>query len=134
MPKAWLIGGAAVAIAIAGALVFLRPTTEPSRHSDVMAPTSLSAAGQSGAKKFASSCASCHGERAAGSDRGPPLIHKIYEPSHHGDRNFLIAVRNGVRQHHWNFGNMPPQPGVSNADVAEIVTYVRALQRANGIN
>lgn len=28
---------------------------------------------------------------------------------------------------------MPPQTGLTRADVAAIVTYVRALQRANGI-
>ena len=76
----------------------------------------------------------CHGVNAAGSDKGPPLVHKIYEPSHHGDAAFMSAVRVGVRPHHWNFGAMPPQPHVKDQDVERIVAYVRTLQRANGIN
>jgi len=82
---------------------------------------------------FGRNCAVCHGDKAAGSDKGPPLVHRIYEPSHHGDMAFLLAVRNGSRAHHWNFGDMPPVEGVSDADVALIVTYVRGLQRAAGI-
>jgi len=64
----------------------------------------------------------------------PPLVHKIYEPNHHGDMAFLMAARNGVRAHHWKFGNMPPVEGITDAEVITIVAYVRALQRANGIN
>jgi len=87
-----------------------------------------------GETAFTAKCAECHG--AAGSGRngmGPPLIHKIYEPGHHGDRAFLLAVQNGVRAHHWPFGDMPPVKGLTVADVGNIVAYVRALQRANGI-
>ena len=63
----------------------------------------------------------------------PPLVHKIYEPSHHGDEAFYRAVSNGVRSHHWDFGNMPPIEGLTRADVGTIVAYVRALQSENGI-
>jgi len=45
----------------------------------------------------------------------------------------VLAVKNGVRQHHWPFGSMPPIPGVSKAEVSQIIAYVRTLQRANGI-
>jgi mono/diheme cytochrome c family protein len=87
-----------------------------------------------GAKDFARSCASCHGADADGRDGvGPPLVHKIYEPGHHADGAFYLAVAQGVRQHHWTFGNMPPVTGVSPDEIARIVAYVRTLQRANGI-
>ena len=71
--------------------------------------------------------------RATGTQIGPPLVHKIYEPSHHSDAAFLLAVRNGTVQHHWNFGNMPAQPTVTDAETREITLYVRALQREAGI-
>jgi len=86
-----------------------------------------------GAELFAESCATCHGENAAGSGQGPPLVHRIYEPGHHADFSFYRAVRQGVRAHHWNFGDMPAVAGVSDAEIDRIVAYVRALQRANGI-
>lgn len=88
-----------------------------------------------GARIFATKCAACHGENAAGQQGiAPPLVHKIYEPSHHGDVTFLLAARNGVRAHHWRFGSMPPVEGLNDAEIGMIVAYVRALQRANGIN
>ncbi|MFT4715000.1 MAG: mono/diheme cytochrome c family protein [Paracoccaceae bacterium] len=84
---------------------------------------------------FNAKCALCHGENAAGKGgAGPPLVHKIYEPSHHGDGAFLLAAQNGVRAHHWNFGSMPPVEGVTSGDVKAITAYIRALQRENGIN
>ncbi|MFZ8875205.1 MAG: cytochrome c, partial [Paracoccaceae bacterium] len=61
------------------------------------------------------------------------LVHKIYEPSHHGDQSFQMAVAMGVRSHHWKFGNMPAIEGLSREDVFQITQYVRELQRANGI-
>lgn len=94
----------------------------------------LSSAAESGKNAFEANCASCHGVNAAGQDGvAPPLVHEIYEPNHHADISFIRAVKNGVRAHHWRFGNMPQIKGVDDEEVAQIVTYVRELQRANGI-
>jgi hypothetical protein len=60
-------------------------------------------------------------------------MHKVYVAGHHGDGAFLIAAKNGVRQHHWPFGNMPPVEGIKDEEVAKIVVYVRELQKANGL-
>ena len=88
---------------------------------------------QAGQALFEENCVSCHGRNATGSDQGPPLVHRIYEPNHHGDMSFRLAARLGVRAHHWNFGNMPPVEGVTDEDVIKITRYVRELQKANGI-
>lgn len=93
----------------------------------------LSERGQEGKGAFDVSCAACHGTDAAGSDKGPPLVHDIYNPGHHGDAAFLAAVKRGTPNHHWNFGDMPPQPGVTDDDLAAITLYIRELQEANGI-
>ena len=88
-----------------------------------------------GERAYLARCAQCHGANAAGQDGvAPPLVHKIYEPSHHGDGAFLVAALNGVRSHHWPFGDMPPVDGITEAEIKSIITYVRALQSANGIN
>ncbi|WP_422372165.1 c-type cytochrome [Hoeflea sp.] len=95
----------------------------------------LSGTAKEGEALFNRSCASCHGTNAAGQDGvAPPLVHKIYEPGHHGDASFLIAARNGVRAHHWPFGNMPPVEGTTDTEIEKITVYVRELQRANGIH
>lgn len=101
----------------------------------VIVPETFSENATIGKAAFQAKCAACHGVNAAGQDGvAPPLVHKIYEPSHHGDASFLLAVRNGVHAHHWRFGNMLPVEGLTDGDVTMIVTYVRELQRANGIN
>ncbi|MDP4033774.1 MAG: cytochrome c [Pseudorhodobacter sp.] len=88
----------------------------------------------SGARVFADKCASCHGDNATGLEGlAPPLIHKFYVPSHHGDAAFYRAAELGVRAHHWRFGNMPPVEGITRAEVGTIIAYVRALQQANGM-
>ena len=86
-----------------------------------------------GRELFTANCSQCHGVDAVGSSEGPPLVHNIYEPGHHGDLSFHLAVRRGVRQHHWQFGAMDPVPGVAVEEVDKIVCYVRELQYANGI-
>ena len=86
---------------------------------------------------YARHCAACHGADLLGNDKGdkkgPPLLHRIYEPSHHGDAAFQLAAKNGVRAHHWAYGDMAPVPQVTPDDVAHITAYVRAEQRRVGI-
>ena len=97
------------------------------------AAPSESAGPMPGAALFERNCARCHGRAAAGGPGGPPLVHRTYEPGHHADAAFHLAVRQGVRAHHWSFGDMPAIPGVTEAEVDQIIAYVRALQVAAGI-
>ena len=86
-----------------------------------------------GERLFDANCARCHGPRGSGTDQGPPLVHIIYEPNHHADVAFQMAAMQGVRAHHWRFGDMPPVPGVNAEDVEKVTTYIRWLQREAGI-
>ena len=88
---------------------------------------------QEGETLFNRNCSVCHGAQGSGTQAGPPLVHPIYEPGHHPDISFRNAVRNGVISHHWEFGHMPPQPGVPEEDVEKIICYIRQLQVAQGI-
>ncbi|MDH5527246.1 MAG: cytochrome c [Nitrospirota bacterium] len=82
---------------------------------------------------FETHCQRCHGERATGTNQGPPLVHKVYEPGHHPDVAFYRAAANGVRAHHWKFGDMPQIGGANTEEVTAIIAYVRGLQREAGI-
>ena len=86
-----------------------------------------------GEAAFNVNCARCHGERGMGTAQGPPLVHKIYEPNHHGDAAFQRAAAMGVRAHHWQFGDMPKISTVTAAEVDDIIKYARWLQRQAGI-
>jgi cytochrome c len=102
---------------------------------NVILPATLSQNAQSGKRGFEAKCAACHGVNAAGQDGvAPPLVHKVYEPSHHGDESIQRAASLGVRAHHWPFGNMPAVEGLTRGDIKMIIAYIRELQRANGIN
>jgi mono/diheme cytochrome c family protein len=79
-------------------------------------------------------CMACHGPQATGTDAAPPLVHPIYRTRHHGDEAFQLAVAQGVRAHHFRFGDMPAIPGPDRDDVAAITAYVRWLQREAGID
>ena len=99
---------------------------------DVQVPE-LSAEALRGQQAFNANCAQCHGKNGSGTGKGPPLIHQLYNPGHHGDQSFLRAAKRGVRRHHWPYGDMPKQPQVNNRELAAIVKYLRELQVANGI-
>lgn len=137
------LGIAVISIVALGYWVFFKAgeqTAQPPMESgaaivSIVVPDQLSNDAQAGKSGFEAACASCHGSNAVGQEGvAPPLVHRIYEPSHHGDEAFQRAVALGVRQHHWPFGDMPPVEGVSRQDVEMITAYVRELQRANGIN
>ncbi|MEH6831034.1 MAG: cytochrome c [Sulfitobacter sp.] len=135
---------AAISLFITGGWwIFLKPqevaeqtgNMEGAAMVEVVIPASFTAQEQMGETAFNAKCAACHGINGAGRDGiAPPLIHKIYEPGHHGDMSFQLAAMNGVRAHHWPFGNMPPVEGITRSVITNITAYVRAIQRANGIN
>ena len=95
--------------------------------------TALSSMAREGEALFNANCSVCHGVNASGTRQGPPLMDRIYHPGHHADFSIRNAVNQGVPQHHWGFGNMPPVAGLSSDDVEKIICYVREMQRADSI-
>ena len=130
IPSLIVIAVIVAGVAIVGWRLFSTPASEATV--EVTVPQ-LSVTAQQGNSVFDANCASCHGVHASGTDQGPPLVHKIYEPGHHADFAFVRAVRNGVRAHHWPYGDMAPVEGLSDEKVSQIIVYVRELQKANGI-
>lgn len=149
MNRKHLLIGSCAAVAVAG---FFTLRVESANNAAPMTPMTPVAAvegnaivsvempqitgnGAIGQRIFETVCADCHGTNAVGVEgSGPPLIHKIYEPGHHGDEAFQRAVAVGVKSHHWRFGNMPQIQGLTRGDVTMIVAYIRQIQRANGID
>lgn len=88
---------------------------------------------EQGLSLYNSHCMQCHGSKGSGSRQGPPLVHKTYRPDHHPDIAFHLAVKNGVKQHHWSFGDMQPVKNLTPEDVGHIIAYLRKEQRRLGI-
>lgn len=76
---------------------------------------------------------SCHGQWAEGTDKGPPLIHGYYKPSHHGEAAFYRVILNGSPAHHWAFGDMPPVDCATEDDARKVTEFVRWLQQYKGL-
>lgn len=124
-----------ISILVLGVVVIVSRIASPSANSvvvNVKVPA-LSQAALAGKEAFDANCVQCHGENGSGSDQGPPLVHKIYNPGHHADQSFFLAAKRGVKRHHWSFQDMPPQPQVKDKEISSIIRYVRELQTANGI-
>jgi mono/diheme cytochrome c family protein len=92
---------------------------------EVIVPFSLA----KGKALFNENCSACHGLQLNGSDKGPPLVHGFYKPSHHGDAAFYRAALQGARAHHWPFGDMSPVPGMTREKMDSILPYVRYYQQ-----
>ena len=123
----WIAIGALVVILVVAVVGFGQSELGPSA-----AEGSDQADATAGEPLYQRHCAACHGPDLRGTAAGPSHLSIVYEPSHHGDAAFALAVRNGVRQHHWSFGDMPPVQGLTDNEIAAITTYVRDQQRIHG--
>ncbi len=126
-----LVAGALVAAALL--TIYLTAPEEDQGVTVAVTPAALSPEAAEGEVLFNNNCAECHGPNAAGTKQGPPLIHDIYNPGHHSDESFYLAVAVGSRAHHWPYGDMPAQEQVSREEATLIIKYIRELQEANGI-
>lgn len=101
-----MIGGRwPIASCVAVVMACSREPAPSARLPEPLPPTPVTLL--AGDSLFVMHCQSCHGRHALGSDLGPPLVHSVYAPRHHADAAFVLAVRNGVRAHHWTFGVRP---------------------------
>ncbi|MCF6273438.1 MAG: cytochrome c [Rhodobacteraceae bacterium] len=125
-----------VAVAVIGGGLWLsqtKPAEGPLSAGEIIVP-SFTALAAEGEKVYLNSCAACHGVNLAGTNDGPSLLDFVYRPAHHSDYAFVSAVQNGVTAHHWNFGNMPRQTQVTDEELVRVISYIREVQRANGLN
>ena len=91
--------GAVAALVVASMLLAVFSDSEPA----LFDPAEQDISGLSGRLLFANSCARCHGAEPLlqGTAAGPALVHQFYRPSLHPDESFIVAIRLGVRNHHW---------------------------------
>jgi hypothetical protein len=67
--------------------------------------------------------------------QGPPFLEDVNRPARHADAAFLLAVRRGSPAHPLEVrtGACHPVAGLSDEQVDGLVRYIRAEQRATGI-
>lgn len=86
-----------------------------------------------GHEQYLEHCSACHGQSLDGTDKGPPLMHAYYMPSHHSDTAFYRAIQRGTQQHHWGFGDMAPVAGIAENEARGIIEFIRWYQRESGL-
>ena len=131
--KKWLFGVMILNIFLLGGCAKGNSEEPQTKEKKVVSASEVPTHLKKGEEMFHARCAVCHGEKAKGTDKGPTFISRIYEPNHHGDASFHLAVRNGVRAHHWQFGNMPKISGLTQEEMTHIIGYVRWLQKQAGV-
>lgn len=109
------------------------PDPETRRAALHLPPPGFKGNSTEGRNLFVSNCSSCHGNNAQGTEQGPSLIDNVYRNAHHADFAFHMAVRDGVRQHHWGFGDMPAVPKITAKETAHVIAYIRQEQSKAGI-
>lgn len=134
--RLWLLVLVGIAVGVVGTLTLALNTSDHNSGKsvekktatilNVREPAFLSDDAKKGKRLFELNCIDCHGKSGRGSTKGPPLV--MYNEDHHDDETFVRAVRNGVLQHHWQFGNMPAIPGITDAETRSIISYVREIQ------
>lgn len=123
----WLV----VSILLVAALVIAACSSDDPGSADAGDPGGTS--DEPGAVLYETSCASCHGSDLRGTDKGPSHLSQVYAADHHSDEAFRAAVRHGSPAHHWNFGDMQPVDGLNDDEVEQIIAFIRAQQRTQGL-
>ena len=83
---------------------------------------------------YGANCAQCHGEDLAGTERGPSLLAAVYRPSELPDAAVADAIRNGVDARLWDYGPMPANGALSDAQIDAVVQFLRAEQEPAGVS
>ena len=109
-----------------------KPVSARFTQAELMRPE-LSPQATAGKQNFEAVCAKCHGLALRGTDQGPPFLNPIYAPANHSDDVFLAAMKNGAPQHMWKLGPMPKPQGLAPNSEPDVIAYIRAMQKANGI-
>ncbi|MCY3892717.1 MAG: cytochrome c [Acidimicrobiaceae bacterium] len=110
------------------------PAPAPATSTAPPSPTSTATAlaVPDGAAVYQQYCAECHGVDLRGTDKGPSQLSIIYEPNHHGDYAYRVAIREGTREHHWWFGDMPPVEDITDLEIEKVISFIRAEQQRLG--
>lgn len=99
------------------------------RTPNVSMPLVMDSLSRKGQRIFEADCASCHGKQLEGTAKGPSLI--PYDKAHHPDGSFVTAMKSGVKQHHWKFGDMPPVEKLTQSEIQNVIAYIREVQDFN---
>ena len=133
----WLAKRRVLAVAVVAPILVTScdmPGPEARRQAMHLPPLGFKGVVDKGVEPFEKYCMVCHGPKGQGSEQGPPLVNQVYRPDHHADLSFHFAVRDGVKSHHWNYGDMKPVPLITLEETEHVIAFIREEQKRAGIN
>jgi mono/diheme cytochrome c family protein len=87
-------------------------------------------AGERGERAYRANCAACHADDLGGTSLGPTLLGP--DASSLTDAELRDVIRNGVEDSGGEFGAMPGNSVLRDAQVTEIIAFVRSQQALTG--
>ena len=84
-------------------------------------------AAERGERAYRANCAACHGNDLAGTSLGPSLLGA--GPSGLSDAEIRDVIRNGVADSGGEFGAMPGNSVLRDAQITEIIQHLRVVQQ-----
>lgn len=101
------------------------PETAVPRQHEARKFSQLAVAGM---RLYVSHCEDCHGRNGVGTEKGPSLHYEIYHAPNLGQVAFHTAVKHGVQESRWEYGDMP-KSNLSFNEIEQVARYVRDVQR-----
>jgi len=78
-------------------------------------------------------CSNCHGDKLQGGTNGPPLVYPMYKRTSHSKGRFFVSIRNGVKQDHWYFGDMPANPQLTDSEIDDLISFISKSIKLNDL-
>ena len=78
-------------------------------------------------------CQQCHGKKLEGTLTGPPLVYNLYKKGSHHKRRLNKSIKYGTKQNHWEFGEMPAYPDLSDEQIDLLIDYIRDSIKLNKV-
>ena len=92
------------------------------------------AAGGRGEAIYQANCSACHGDDLRGASTGPSLLYDIYGPDELADEEIAAAIREGVEEQRWDFGDMPANGALGDSQIDQIIDHIRTVQSTEGLD
>lgn len=87
-----------------------------------------------GEQTYMDFCGSCHGRDFEGSAAGPSHLDAVFAPDVTTDEDYRNAITQGAPQKNYDFTAMPAIGSLDDAEIENVIAYIRSVQEERGFN
>jgi mono/diheme cytochrome c family protein len=89
---------------------------------------------EAGERTYMDFCGSCHGRDFEGSAAGPSQLDAVFAAEATTDEDYRNAITRGAPQENYDFTAMPPIGSLDDAEVENVIAFIRSVQDERGFN